>query len=871
MANDCTNNDDDVSVPDTVVDPPGNGNPDGGPVVEDIMDINANYCVNAEDPFQNGERTTPLEIWELPEAGVTKEFTYTPADTNSGKALYKTNPKYTQRTYLDYESSGTIKYTPYGNHALTADQYTSIVGDTVYSTFDGITYEVDYSDLLDAPEVDAFRMVIYDADKVSAGVSVSDEYTGLAHVATFWDLATFTVMHAIKLDIVSRDVVLRRSPSYPSSYNTQTDGLAYDRTNLQAPNQSGVYISRFPADDSTRCYWGRKDGQRLTSTRGPGSSLGASFFRESITPLNWKNQNRIDMTYNVLGRTLAYRGAVTDEDTGEYLVPQGVPSAVKPRRSLISHPGQHIITLDLPADVTSVTTLEWQLTPWEPFVINKWLHDNRGMPARNTSATGMTHVHQNDNAPSPGTRITDRADWTVGAGRLGAGIALGFSNYRIFTNNTGLKMGVEYLNHAHYYKLPNQFAGTLKSVMEFRRADKNSPWEPYGSFTAKDVFDSRWPNWENTITNKFDGDVKWDAYHQLHPFYDDNDGDLWCISYGRVGRNALYPRTYSECFKPDLVASSHARSIGTANLQSYELTDNSVPQVGGRFLDARDVTNVIIYNVDRDDSALPYKEFSVDYTTGTVARSALVASTLALPPRLAHLNSLEWYALQKWPVDQQSVVYNGFTISSLPDTPAVPNMALGSYSFWINGTRRGNSPPGTYRTNTSRRIMMRVGEISAQDANGNEVWRAEPPDARDWVEFNTRTRTLGRDMMFNAYPEQTNISPNELGFPYGISAEEVRRTDPEFADLHGSDGTPATFYPSAGLDMVRFGESMFMVGTKLYVSHASLPTGDDLPPVGDWNKRKRYVSGNTTPRDATSPHEFGYIIIDLATIPELNP
>ena len=106
----------------------------------------------------------------------------------------------------------------------------------------------------------------------------------------------------------------------------------------------------------------------------------------------------------------------------------------------------------------------------------------------------------------------------------------------------------------------------------------------------------------------------------------------------------------------------------------------------------------------------------------------------------------------------------------------------------------------------------------------------------------------------------------------GINADEVRRIDPEFADLQGTDGTPATYYPSAGLDAVKFGQTMFMVGTKLYVSHGSLPTGDALPPVGDWNARKRLKKPSwTTPRDATSPHEFGWIIIDLSTIPELNP
>lgn len=874
MANDCTNNDD-VFVPDTVVDPPGSGNPDGGPVQEDIMDINANYCVNAEDPFQNGESTTPLELWELPEAGVEKAFTYIPADINpvSGKALYKPNSVYTKRTYLDYESSGTIKYTPYGNHALTSSQYTTIVGNSRESTFDGITYEADYQDILDAPEVDEYRLIVYNADKVSGGYGISEDYKGRAHVATFWDLESLTVQHVIKLDIVSRDVVLSRSPSYPSAYNTQTDALTYNRTNLQHPNQSGVYISRFPVDDSNRCWWGRSDGSRVTSTRGAGSKYGSKFYKNEITLLNWKNKNRSDMTYNVQGRVLAHLGAVSDADTSEYYEPQGVPSAIKVNRSAYgSEPGQHIITLNLPDDVTSVTTLDWELTLFEPFILNKWLQANRGTPIRNTSAAAMTHVHQNDNAPKAGTRVADRGDWTVGAGRLRAGSQLGYQ-YRISTNKTGLRMAVMYLNHAHHFRPANSFGGTLQSVMEFRRADKNSPWEPYGSFTAKDVFDPRWPNWENTVGNQWDTVQRWDAALAIHPFYDDNDGDLWCISYGRYGKNSLYPQDYSECFKPDLVASSHARDIGTVSTESYTLNNTNTPQIGARFLDARDVTNIVVYNVDRDELDLRYnyKEFYTDYTTGTVTKQDLYKHSEALPPRLAHLADLEWYEMQQFETAQQSIVYNGFTIASLPDTPAVPNAALKSYSFW-QGNGVYGTPPGTYRTNSSRRVMMRIGELSAQDASGNEVWRAEPPDARDWAKFNTRTRTMGRDMLFYAYPEQTDVVINEFGYGIGINADEVRRTDPEFADLQGTDGTPATFYTAAGLNIVKFGETMFMVGTKLYVSHNSLPTGDDLPPVGDWDARKSVKRTSwTTPRDATSPHEFGWIIIDLALIPELNP
>ena len=827
--------------------PGGGGNPDGNgpenPPNEEVTDSNANYSVDAEDPFQkpNGD-PVPYEIWELPAEGVTKPFSFQPTQTKVldgvTQGIIIDGYRERDKRYAPYETSGTLKYMPYGNNRAPSNLPT--IPEKVTSVYQGKTYRTTATKVLQSPIVDGYHMIPYSQNNAKG------------FILSFWDASNMSVQHAIRVEIPYFELELERSAAFPGKTRIGPGLAGPVGTNLTngTASFSDYRLAADPYNTIAQNDIGIISGGTKAADKFAQATPDDEYsFGDRSTTISWSGGSRL------FG---AYVSATVPQDGKEYALGCFTRFYTD---SIRFEPSLHPATVVLPNPVTSATEINMTVTPWDSARYARFLYNSRQNLARNTTMAG--HAMAVD--PAGTKSYSDKQAKLVGVAGLRSLAETNFE--RPCLSEDGLKMTIKYannfLNQASYGTTVGTFSP--ESLMEFRRSSLNDEFEVYGSVVDPVYFEAGFVNWETYEYNKPTG-TNW-ALGRSRPFYHNNQ--LHVLNYGY---NTYMPNRETgslQLWIPNVEASSYSRAIGMATSTEYSITIPNMDLVVPLEVDTWTPTSV------RLSCRLAGKQgvtLVVDFVAGTYSEIDTVAT---FPPRLAHLKNNEYYKFQsfgrKLPglseyrgvpyARQYPIVYNGFTIIGVPDTPLVPNV---SYRDDIQSLTQTLS--GAYDNQQHRRALLGVGEICALDASGNEVWRLEPSDARSWAAFNEETRTVTRSLQFANHGDQTN-SADYLTIP------ELAQKDPVYFEYMGFQGTE-TFrdYTKVGLNRVRFGQEMVLAGTKLYISHGSLPTNIDVPPVGQGRQyRGDETYSHCTPRGASKVHAPGYVILDLTTIPELNP
>ena len=858
--------------------PGGSGQPDPtAPEEPTVQDTNVNYCVDEEDPFQKPDGDpVPYEIWELPEEGVTKPWTFVPRKTKNGAAWFSYETKRVRELYRPYESSGTLKYMPYGNHTLPEGLPT--INNDITDTVDGVEYKISFHELMGCPVVDGYRMVLFFTLK---GGAIDDDM-----MITFWDSSTRTIAHTIRATNSYKELVIDRCPDAPGTDKTNFIGLTGSNgtnltsslygTDYEAGDQR-YHATQVQGKDITKIKTGYKPDEK-TDPFEPRQYAALNYFPKDNQIEEW---NRYNVNYTPAARVIsgyAKAYATPDED----VIAVGCRARHNSGAAYGADYSFHPFTIKLPSPVTSVTTLDFDILTWQPFQYAKHLYGNGLATAESMSMSALAKKENPNDSWDVKYKFEDVAGKKTGIAPLGNTLPYDFPEPAV--SDSGLRMAVQ----ARINFLKQYQGRTPDSTLEFARASDTAPWVFQGATCDSIWFDkTEFPDdWEAAPFHTVRNIWRQSADLQETPFY---DGDtLWVCSSGLSGFRGSAEKGRLRLYRPDFPNCSFKRDEGMTALAEYVVTIPDAFNVAPRRKPEWTPTNCI-FSVRGNDNV--YYDIVVDFIAGTwqTFKDAGIDPP-TFPPRLAHLEENDWYKFtsharrpansrthsqgqleSQWPhayFDRSSVMYNGFRLVGIRDTPLVPNAGLGDIDRF-----QDNPVEGAYQLRQSRRVMLNVGEVVAYDSNGVEVWRCEPHDAREWVKFRTDNRTIGREMLAGYSKNQT--TPNR-----GFLKENLDPPDPELLEFLGDRGAVSTLI---GIDRVAFGDRLVLDdnGTDLYISHDSLPLGEDVPAnlvdnrEVDWYKFfGAYTIKNATfatPRGATKIHTAGYVKLDLTTIPELNP
>jgi hypothetical protein len=121
-------------------------------------------------------------------------------------------------------------------------------------------------------------------------------------------------------------------------------------------------------------------------------------------------------------------------------------------------------------------------------------------------------------------------------------------------------------------------------------------------------------------------------------------------------------------------------------------------------------------------------------------------------------------------LDPQYVAeYNGFTIAGFKEAPLVPNL---SYTYNLEVDFRNPTISSYRERNKHRRAMAGIGQVAAFDSQGSVVKRWEPFDARQWVAFRGEVdgpRFIGRKLLTTTKFK----NPEDEVFPNSITSTDV--------------------------------------------------------------------------------------------------
>ena len=196
--------------------------------------------------------------------------------------------------------------------------------------------------------------------------------------------------------------------------------------------------------------------------------------------------------------------------------------------------------------------------------------------------------------------------------------------------------------------------------------------------------------------------------------------------------------------------------------------------------------------------------------------------------------------------------YNGFKIVSYPDAPMVPNLSV-LYHAKAGSNSVDTQPENDKRrrvNSLSRRGFANIGEVAALDSDGNIVKRWQPQDAREWAKFQADDgRIIGRPLLV----AEITDPEDEVSLDTGVADLDVRST--------------------RGLAL-QFGQKMVLKGSNLWIWQQYYDTGAAKDPNFTYTRLNLSRRYHATPRDSANFWESeggGWFLIDLSTVPELNP
>ncbi len=892
----------------------GTGSPDDGPIEDTVTDTNVNYASDAEDPYQDGTSTEPLQHWEIGDEPVVKNFTFFPRETEvtpQGVKQFRTGygVKRSKSKYHPYETSGTATYNKYGDAPLPANL--SQYKDEIITSFDGVEFKYSMSQLLACPTVDGYLMSIMqgiwgreDGTKPYGNQPYNRDLIFLL----FWSKTTFQIEHMIRVKAPYKEHVIERHPDFPGRSRNQ-GAFPYTGTNLTKYASQFFDVNRYSSSlisgrDITTYFTGERPELNIEE-RAEARSLIRLQGADEIDQLDWNRARK--RVYNPVNRTLSGFATVwtyKENEFGENPGSQAYGCRQRvPAWSTIDYPmyGMAPFTAKLPSPVTSVTQLDMDVMIWDTLEYTKHLYNNQNAPAEGMSLAARA---DRDDPAGSNKRISDLNGTATGVSPLGQGHSFHLDRAPELSDS-GLRMAimgrVAFMSYYRNYSNP-------QCIHLFERASLNSEWVYKGASVDKIYFDpvSFPEDWENLEGNHIP------IYQQrrvwMEAFFEGET--LHCIShnfYGHTRESMLEFGTFRR-WTPDFVNSSFKRGEGPVYLSEDVIV---VPNLKSTY--ARQQTNWstsnVVFEVAIDNgtaSTADKRMLKLDFTTGTYTFLDQDPWTdPRFPARLDHLRDMEfwegqwfgprrarqpWYGQWYWEDRigeyREYVEYNGFKIFGVRETPYVPNLAYGQYMTWWQGNSTiTHHVVGPLYNREHRRGMLGVGEVVAIDANGTEVWRAEPYDSQAWAAHDPELKTHGRRMLFGRYPSQRDLRPDQ----HFLSADSGT-VDEEYDALWGAtydETNRRTGYegvPMVGTGRVNFGTRLKLIdGNRLFISHDSLPLGIDVPPVlkgsvlDDRNvytytgPRRRTDEYYSTPRDATKLHHSGYVELDLTTIPELNP
>jgi hypothetical protein len=850
--------------------PGGGGQPDPtAPEEPTAVDSNSNLVADAEDPFQKPDGSSvPYEIWELPEEGVTKPWTFTPIKTQNGAALFSKELKRIRELYYPYESSGTLKYMPYGNHEL--PEGLPMIPQEFTDTYGGAEYVNNFSFMMRSPLIDGYRACLY--------FRQSGPYLGDDLMLTFWDTATRQIVHAIRLRNQYKELVIDRCPDGPGFNQRGYIGLTGSNGTNLTSGQTGTDYKTGEHRYSTSVITNRDITKIRTGYSGAADTFDPQPYF-TVNRIDYANQidewNRYRVGYNEAGRMFCgYARAFSTPD--EDVVPRGCRARLNTGTIRTVDYSFHPFTIRLPADIFSVTELDWDVMTWQPFQYAKQLYANGLATAESMSMAALATKIDPNGTRGKKYEFEDYNGMLTGVGPLGNVLPYQFAVPQISDN--GLRLALQCnVNFMQQYQ-----KGSPNSTLEFSRTADGQPWTFEGA-TCDDL-------WFDPVEFPQDWEAAYEKFHTVRdgwsssatvmeqPYYDGNT--LYIVSHSPKrfsGPNS--PAGRFRMYQPDFPNCSYKRSEGMTALSESIVTIPDIISSSARRVNEwtpekciffiRESTNVY-YHVEVNFVAKTWQKLS---DSGDEAR--------VMPERLEHLLDPKWYAFtargkrdsdtrnyftgelgDDWPgayYNRVKVEYNGFTLVGIRDTPLVPNATWGDR--WAEGKTRVQ---GAYDLKMHRRAMMGVGEVVAYDSNGTEVWRCEPHDARKWVTHRTDTQSIGREMKFGSTIDE--VQPAR-------APGEAFRYDPDL--LHFMDSYDRT--AMTGIDRVAFGDRLFLEGSMLHISHDSLPLGAEIPDQLGFYERQKIANVFTsneywaTPKDASNYHLAGYVTLDLTTIPELNP
>jgi hypothetical protein len=849
----------------------GGGTDDDGPEEPSAIDSNFNLVVDTEDPFQKpNSDPVPYELWELPEEGVTKPWTFTPLKTRNGAALFSKELQRVRELFYPYESSGTLKYMPYGNHTL--PEGLPMIPQDFTDTFDGVEYINNFSYMMRSPLIDGYRACLFFRQD---GPNLGDDL-----MLTFWDTPTRKIVHAIRMRNQYKELVIDRGPDGPGwnqrGYVGLTGSNGTNLTNSMVGTDYRTGDHRYSATmvqgkDITRIGTGYSGA---SDTFDPRPYYTTTYHDYSNHIDEW---NRYRIGYNEDGRMFcgyARAYATPDED----VVPYGCRSRLDSGSFWGEDYSFHPFTVRLPADIFSVTELDWDVMTWQPAQYARQLYANGLATAESMSMAALATKIDPKGTSGRKYEFEDYRGRVTGIGPLGNVLPYQFKVPQISDN--GLRMAVQCnVNFLNQYS-----SGSPNSTLEFSRTADGQPWTFEGAACDSLYFDPvEFPeDWEAAYEKFHKVRDQWrgSATVMEQPFY---DGDTLYI----VGHSPKYfngPNSEAGRFKmwrPDFPNCSFKRSEGmTALSESIVIIPDIISSSARRINEWTPEKCIFLIR----ESSNVYYHAEVNFVAGTWQKLTESGDEPRLmPERLEHLLDPKFYEFTArgkrdpdtrnyyggqlgadWPgayFNRVKVEYNGFTLVGIRDTPLVPNATWGD--IWTIGA---TVVEGGYDLQMHRRAMMGVGEVVAYDSSGTEVWRCEPHDARKWLTYRTDTRGYGREMKFGSTINQ--IHPR-------VTESSERKFDPDLEAFLGYKSGRSM----VGIDRVSFGDRLFLEGSMLHISHDSLPLGADIPEQLTQAERTKlegargYGSNEfwATPKDASNYHLAGYVTLDLTTIPELNP